>query len=98
MTLGVLGDRKSKTYFLYSCELMPLTVMPLERINHQITLEGYTHHRQTVYQRTYQLGLVFHYRGNAAMAYKYLQWVVEHAENDGYIQAAKSLLKKLPPQ
>ena len=47
---------------------------------------------------SFYIGLVFYYRGNAATAYKYLHWVVEHAENDGYIQSAKSLLKKLPPQ
>ena len=47
---------------------------------------------------SFYIGLVFYYRGNVAMAHKYLHWVVEHAENDGYIQAAKSLLEKLPPQ
>ncbi|MDE0684810.1 MAG: hypothetical protein OXI63_17970 [Candidatus Poribacteria bacterium] len=53
---------------------------------------------------SFYLGLVFYYRGNAAMARKHLQWVVEHAEKrdypqtvkaEDYIQAAEFLLKKL---
>ena len=47
---------------------------------------------------SFYIGLVFYYRGNVPMAQKYLQWVAEHAENDDYIQAAESFLKKLPPQ
>ena len=43
---------------------------------------------------SFYIGLVFYYCGNTVMAQKYLQWVAEHAENDDYIQAAKSLLKK----
>ena len=46
----------------------------------------------------FYIGLVFYYRGDIPMARKYLQWIAEHAENDSYIQAAESLLKKLPPQ
>ena len=46
---------------------------------------------------SFYIGLVFYYRGDAATAGKYLQWVVKHAENDDFIQAAESLLKKLQP-
>jgi hypothetical protein len=53
---------------------------------------------------SFYLGLVFYYRGNASMARRHLQWVVEHAEKrdyiqmdkaQDYIQAAEFLLKKL---
>ncbi|MXV73228.1 hypothetical protein F4Z99_02985 [Candidatus Poribacteria bacterium] len=53
---------------------------------------------------SFYLGLVFYYRGNAAMARRHLQWVIEHAEKrkyiqmdkaQDYIQAAEFLLKKL---
>ena len=44
---------------------------------------------------SFQIGLVFYYRGNIPMAHKYLQWVAENAENDRYIHAAEDLLKKL---
>ena len=47
---------------------------------------------------SFYVGLVFYYRGNASMAQKYLQSVVEHAENNDYIRASESLLKKLSPQ
>ena len=46
----------------------------------------------------FYIGLVFYYRGDVPMARKYLQWVVKNAEKQAYIQAAESLLKKLPPQ
>ena len=49
-------------------------------------------------EHSFYIGLVFYYRGDVPMAQKYLQWVAEHAENDDYIQAAESFLKKLPPQ
>ena len=53
---------------------------------------------------SFYLGLVYYYRGNAAMARRHLQWVVKHAEKrkyiqsdkaKDYIQAAEFLLKKL---
>ncbi|MCG9132596.1 hypothetical protein J5I95_13035 [Candidatus Poribacteria bacterium] len=53
---------------------------------------------------SFYLGLVFYYRGNAAMARTHLQRVVKHAEKrkytrtvkaQDYIQAAEFLLKKL---
>ena len=53
---------------------------------------------------SFYLGLVYYYRGNALMARRHLQWVVEHAEKrkytqedkaQDYIQAAEFLLKKL---
>ena len=47
---------------------------------------------------SFYIGLVFYYRGNTAMAQRYLQSVVKHAEKQDYIQAAESLLKKLSPQ
>ena len=46
---------------------------------------------------TFQIGLVFYYRGNVPMARKYLQWVIKNAKNADYIQAAEDLLKELPP-
>ena len=45
---------------------------------------------------SFYIGLVYDYRGNTAMARGYLQWVAKHAEDDDFIQAAESLLKKLP--
>lgn len=51
--------------------------------------------RNEVYH--FYIGLVYSYRGNASMARRYLQWVVKHAEKQDYIQAAESLLEKLPP-
>lgn len=53
---------------------------------------------------SFYLGVVFYYRGNAAMARTHLQWVIKHAEKrkyiqsdkaKDYIQAAEFLLKKL---
>ena len=44
---------------------------------------------------SFYTGLTFYYRGNVPMAQKYLQWVVNHAENGKFIQAADELLKKL---
>ena len=49
-------------------------------------------------EQRFYIGLIYYYRGNAAMARQYLQWVVKNAEKQAYIQAAESLLKKLPPQ
>ena len=47
---------------------------------------------------SFYIGLTFYYRGNASMARAYLQWVIKHAEKRVYIQAAESLLEKLPRQ
>ena len=53
---------------------------------------------------SFYLGLIYYYRGNAAMARRHLQWVVKHAEKrkyiqnvkaQDYIQATEFLLKKL---
>ena len=44
---------------------------------------------------SFYIGLAFYYHGNVPMARAYLQWVVNHAEKQDYIQAAESLLKKL---
>ena len=46
---------------------------------------------------SFYIGLIYYYRGNVPMAQKYLQWVVKNAKKNDYIQAAESLLKKLPP-
>ena len=45
---------------------------------------------------SFYIGLVFYYRGNTAMARKYLQWVANHAEKQHYVHTAEVLLKKLP--
>ena len=60
-------------------------------------LEDYNFWRRFAIHETYSyyIGLAFYYRGNVPMARAYLQWVVKNAKNDDYIQAAKSLLKKL---
>ncbi len=47
---------------------------------------------------SFYIGLVFYYRGNTAMARRYLQSVVKYAKKPDYIHAAESILKKLPPQ
>ena len=44
---------------------------------------------------SFYIGLVFYYRGNPAMAQKYLQWVVRNVKNNDYIEAAESILKEL---
>ena len=45
---------------------------------------------------SFYIGLVYYYRDNVQMARAYLQWVVKHGKKQDYIQAAESLLKKLP--
>lgn len=45
----------------------------------------------------FYIGLASYYRGDVRMARLYLQLVVERSKKDDYIQAAKSILKKLPP-
>ena len=53
-------------------------------------------HRYAIHETySYYIGLVFYYRGNIPMAYKYLQWVANHAEKQRYVHAAEDLLKKL---
>ena len=46
----------------------------------------------------FHMGLVYYYRGNVPMARELLQWVVGDTEKQDYIQAAESILDKLPPQ
>lgn len=46
----------------------------------------------------FYLGLAHYYRGKPSMAQSYLQRVAEKAENEDYIKAAESILKKLPKQ
>ena len=47
-------------------------------------------------EQRFYIGLIYYYRGDAARAREFLQWVVEHGKNDDYVQAAEELLKKLP--
>ncbi|MDE0683834.1 MAG: hypothetical protein OXI63_13030 [Candidatus Poribacteria bacterium] len=63
-------------------------------------LEAYNFWQRYAIQEVYHfyIGLVHYYRSNAVMARAYLQWVIEHAEDENYIQAAESILKKLPPR
>ena len=49
-------------------------------------------------EQTFYIGLIYHYRGNAARAREFLQRVVEQGKKQDYIQAAEELLKKLPHQ
>ena len=51
--------------------------------------------RNEVYH--FYIGLVYFYRGNAPMAREFLQRVIKHGKKQDYIQAAESILKKLPP-
>ena len=56
-------------------------------------------HGDIIYQcETYRfyLGLVSYYRGSEAPVD--LKWILEHGKKDNYIQAAESILKKLPLQ
>ncbi|MXV75983.1 VCBS repeat-containing protein [Candidatus Poribacteria bacterium] len=56
-------------------------------------------HGDIIYQcETYRfyLGLVHHYRGSETPVD--LKWIVEHGKKDNYIQAAESILKKLPSE
>ena len=49
------------------------------------------------YCETYRfyLGLLYYYQGSKSPSD--LEWILEHAKNNDYIQAASALLKKLPP-
>ena len=47
-------------------------------------------------EQTFYIGLIYYYRSNAAMAREFLQRVVEQGKKQDYIQAAESILKKLP--
>ena len=49
-------------------------------------------------EQTFYIGLIYYYRGSTSMAREFLQWVVEQGKKQDYIQAAESILKKLPPQ
>ena len=63
-------------------------------------LEDYNHvlfHYGRYEEYSFYIGLVYFYRGNAALASAHLQWVVENAEKQDYIHAAEDLLKKLSP-
>ena len=48
-------------------------------------------------EQTFYIGLIYSYQDNAPMAREFLQRVVEHGKKQDYIQAAESILKKLPP-
>ena len=67
----------------------------LSEYNYQMLRRGSFTRQREVY--SFYLGLVFHYRGNSAMARVYLEWVINLGTQDDYIQAAESILKKLSP-
>ena len=67
----------------------------LSEYNYQMLRRGSFTRQREIY--SFYLGLVFHYRGNAAMAKVYLEWVINLGTQDDYIQAAESFLKKLRP-
>ena len=48
-------------------------------------------------EQRFYIGLIYYYRGDAARAREFLQWVVEHGKKQDYRTAAESILKKLPP-
>ena len=48
-------------------------------------------------EQRFYIGLIYYYRGNAARAREFLQWVVENGKKQDYRTAAESILKKLPP-
>ena len=51
--------------------------------------------RNEVYH--FYIGLVYYYQDNAPRAREFLQRVIKNAKKQHYIQAAESILKKLPP-
>ena len=67
----------------------------LSEYNYQMLRRGAFTRQREIY--SFYLGLVFHYRGSA-MAERYLEWVINIGTQDDYIQAAESLLKKVPSQ
>ena len=67
----------------------------LSEYNYQMLRRGAFTRQREIY--SFYLGLVYHYRGNSAMAGRYLESVINLGTQDDYIQAAESLLKKLPP-
>ena len=66
----------------------------LSEYNYQLLQRG----KFINYCETYRfyLGLLYYYRGSKSSPD--LEWILEHAKQDDYIQAASSLLKKLPPE
>ena len=65
----------------------------LGEYNYQMLRRGTFISRCETYR--FYLGLVYYYRGSKSPSD--LQWILKHAKKDAYIQAASSLLKKLPP-
>ena len=49
-------------------------------------------------EQRFYIGLIYYYRGDAARAREFLQWVVEHGKKQDYRTAAETILKKLPHQ
>ena len=63
----------------------------LSEYNYQMLQHGrFIKHCETY---NFYLGLVYYYRNGAS---GYLEWILENAKNDNYIQAASSLLNKAP--
>ena len=67
----------------------------LSEYNYQMLRRGAFTRQREIY--SFYLGLVFHYRGSA-MAGRYLEWVINLGTQDDYIQAAETILKRLPPE
>ncbi len=66
----------------------------LSQYNYQLLRHGEIINLLEPYK--FYLGLVSYYRSGVKPGG--LQWVVEHGRNEHYIQAAKSILKKFPPE
>ena len=66
----------------------------LSQYNYQLLRHGEIINLLDPYR--FYLGLVHYYRGNKAPSD--LQWIVERGRNEHYIQAAESILKKLPSE
>ena len=66
----------------------------LSEYNYQLLQRG----KFISYCETYRfyLGLAYYYQGNKSPSD--LQWILEHAKTDNYIQAAASFLKRTPPR
>ncbi len=64
----------------------------LGQYNYLLLRHGSIMERSEIHR--FYLGLVYYYRGSKSPSH--LQWILKHAKNEDYIQAAKSLMEKLP--
>ena len=67
----------------------------LSEYNYQLLRRGTSINYCETYR--FYLGLAYYYRGSKIAPVE-LKWILEHGKNDDYIQAAESLLRKLPPE